>query len=466
MAFIDRERELDLLRDHLTRPGAGLFVLYGRRRVGKTELLRRAIEGLDAAAYHVATRSTIVEELARLSRELARAWRMPLLEVQPLGSLDALISLLEGVEGPATLVIDEFPYMVETNPGLPGLIQAAWDRTLSHGRLKLVFCGSSVGMMERTFLVPRSPLFGRRTGQLRLGPLDVWHLPELFPWDPVSIVELAALVGGTPGYLVRLEPGLSLHENLARHVMTPGEPLYEEVPFLLREELREPRVYQSIMATIAGGARKFGEISSKVGLDRSNLSRYLGILGDLGLVVREVPVTERRPAKSRRGLYAIADPFVATWYAFVHPLRDRLERGETGRAMSESVVPSLPRYLGNAVEPVWRSLLVNASGTELVPFEVSDAGRYWSPAAEFDVVLLDRSGRRAAVCEVKWGTGPVSCDLLDALRARVAAEGALRGMEVTHVLVSRSGFLGSRPPAPDERLVDARSFPLGSDPDI
>ena len=141
MEFVVRSRELAMLADHLSRPGAGFFVLYGRRRVGKTELLRHAIEGADATAYHVATRSTIVEELGRLSRELARAWRIPLLDAQPLRTTDALIALLEGLERPSTLVLDEFPYLVESDGGLPGMLQASWDRILSHKNLKLVFCG-------------------------------------------------------------------------------------------------------------------------------------------------------------------------------------------------------------------------------------------------------------------------------------------------------------------------------------
>ena len=460
MEFVDRSRELSLLGDHLSRPGAGFFVMYGRRRVGKTELLRHAIKGADATAYHVATRSTIVEELTRLSHELARAWQIPLLSAQPLRTTNALIALLEGLERPSTLILDEFPYLVESDGGLPGMLQASWDRTLRHKDLKLVFCGSSVGMMEETFLLPKAPLFGRRTGQLRLAPLPVHHLAELFPtWTPVELVELASLFGGVPGYLMRLDPARNLVDNLERYLLTPGEPLYEEIPFLLREELREPRVYQAILATIASGSRKFGEISSKVGLDRANLSRYLSILDDLGLINREVPVTEPRPEKSRKGLYRIADPFVASWYALVHPLRDRIERGETERMMREHVLPRLPQYLGLAVEPIWQTLLLNRSGSNLVPFEAAVAGRYWSPTAEFDVVLLDTERSHAFVCEIKWGAGTASSGLLVKLRERVARESAFHGMQVTYAVLSRSGFDSRHDPAGDERLIDARTFP-------
>ncbi|MFZ5831579.1 MAG: AAA family ATPase, partial [Planctomycetota bacterium] len=156
MEFIDRESELELLGRHLKRRGAGLFVVYGRRRIGKTALLEHAIGGVPRAAYHVGTRSTAAEEFGRLSGTLSRAWDAPLLAAQPLASSSALMAFLEGVAGPAVLVLDEFPFLVESDPSLPGGLQAAWDRRLSRGSLKLVVCGSSVGMMEETFLAPRS----------------------------------------------------------------------------------------------------------------------------------------------------------------------------------------------------------------------------------------------------------------------------------------------------------------------
>ncbi len=454
MEFVDREDELAVLREHLARRRAGMFVLYGRRRIGKTALLERAMHGFPGAAYHVGTRSTVTEELARLSTTLSKAWNAPLLGAQPLTSCAALVAYLEGVTGPAVLVLDEFPFLVESDPSLPGLLQAAWDRRLSRSSLKLVFSGSSVGMMEATFLSPRAPLFGRRTGQMRLGPLPLRSLSAAFPWRPAELLELAALIGGVPGYLQRLDPHRDLLANLRRHVLQRGEPLYEEVPFLLREELREPRVYNAVLATIAAGARKFGEISSKVGLDRANLTRYLGVLIDLGLVEREVPVTEKHPEKSRKGLYRIADPFLATWFTFVHPHRDALERGLADEVVAQHVRPHLNAFLSRAVEPVIRDLLSTPPLVDLVPFKVGVAGRSWSSAVELDVVLLDEARRHALIAEVKWSGSRVGVELLDDLRKRAKAEPAFAGLTCTYALVSRAGFRGGRAPARDERLID------------
>lgn len=174
MQFLDRDYELDLLTGHLSRPGAGLFVLYGRRRVGKTELLQHALRRFPGAAYHVGTRSTPVEELRRLSVTLAEAWQVPLLEAQPLASSAALLAFLRGTTGPRILVLDEFPFLVESEPSLPGLLQAAWDQALSRGGLKLVVCGSSVSMMEQTFLAPRSSAAARGNCASVPSPRAAW----------------------------------------------------------------------------------------------------------------------------------------------------------------------------------------------------------------------------------------------------------------------------------------------------
>lgn len=447
MEFLDRESELAILSEHLDRRGAGFFVLYGRRRVGKTELLRRALEGRPLAAYHVGTRSTPVEELTRLSATLAREWDQPLLAVQPLGSTAALLAFLGGLRGPRILVLDEFPYLAEGDPSLPGLLQAAWDRVLSQGELKLVVCGSAVSVMESTFLSPRAPLFGRRTGQLRLGPLPPRALAGAFPGSPAQLVELTAVFGGVPGYLQRLDPQADVAENLRRHVLRRGEPLYEEVPFLLREELREPRVYAAILSAVAGGSRKFGEISSKVGLDKANLTRYLAVLDALGLVEREVPVTEAHPDRSRKGLYRVADPFVATWYALVHPFRDWLETGDVARAWPE-IQERLARRMPLAVEPVVRDLFRSGRAGQ-IPFPVAFAGRHWGPTGEFDAVYLDAERRRAFVLEIQWTREPVAAGTLADLRRRAARDPALAPLERTCAVLSRAGFRG--PVAPEDR---------------
>jgi len=301
------------------------------------------------------------------------------------------------------------------------------------------------------------------SGQLRLRPLPPRCLGAAFPWSQPGLIELHAIFGGVPGYLARLDPQLDLLQNLERHLLTPGEPLYHELPFLLREELRDPRVYFALLSVIARGARRFGEISSKVGLDRADLSRYLATLIELGLVEREVPVTEPRPDKSSRGLYRIDDAFTATWFSFVHPQRSLLERGRIDEALETGIRPRGSTWLGQAVEPVVRELFVDGPWAPLVPFPVAWSGRHWSRHCELDLVLLDAERRRAFVGEIKWSQRPVRMGLLDNLKRRVEGERAFEGMEVTACLVSRQGFGEERELWRDERVVNVAETAIAED---
>lgn len=174
---------------------------------------------------------------------------------------------------------------------------------------------------------------------------------------------------------------------------------------------------------------------------------------------RQVSVLERLPEKSRKGQYRISDPFVATWFAFVHPHRDRLERGRNSEVMRKEIAPQLPRWLGRAVEPVLMDLLPSAG---IVPFEVAFRGRAWTREAELDIVLLDEERQKAFVAEVKWGAQAVSVGVMDDLRQRVALVPDLRPLALTLAIVSRAGFIGKRPLKVDERLVDMRRLPLFS----
>jgi AAA+ ATPase superfamily predicted ATPase len=267
-------------------------------------------------------------------------------------------------------------------------------------------------------------------------------------------MEWVATFGGIPGYLERLDPKRSLTWNVRHRLIERSEPLYEEVPFLLHQEMREPRVYFAVLAAIASGARKFGEISSKVGLDRANLTRYLAILAEVGLVEREVSITERHPEKSRKGLYRICDPFVGTWFRFVHPYRDELERGLASEVMRSRIAPDLARFLPIAVEPVVRDLARAEGIVGKLPFKPVYAGRHWTPTAEFDLVLLNAERTQAFVGELKWTARDVPLSTLDDLRRRVASEPAFRDLSLTLGLLVRGRVMRTRRLAKDERIVE------------
>jgi hypothetical protein len=457
--FVDRERELAFLEERHRARGPQLVVVWGRRRVGKTALLT-LFARRHGILYHLATRATPAIELGRFSERVAEHYADPVVAAQPFSSWDVAFRYLASRDEPPALVLDEFPYLADGDPSFATVLQAAWDERLAPRGARLYICGSSVGMVERMALAHDAPLYGRRTGQWRLQPLAPWHLAGFLGGSLGALIPYYAVMGGVPHYLALLDPRRSLATNLIAHVLTPGTPLYEEVPFLLREEFREPRVYFSILVAVAGGAERFGEISSKTGLDRANLTRYLAELAEVGLLRRDVPVTQPMPDKSRHGLYRIADPFARFWLRFVHGNRDRLEMGEGPTILRERILPVMDAFVAQTAEDVARDLLCDTPARRLVPFEPVWRGRHWGVGAELDVVLLDEQRRRAFVAEVKWSRRRPSASLLDDLRARVARVPELSRAEVTLGLMTRAGTardLG-RPLRRDERFLALGSW--------
>ena len=246
MPFVNRDAELDFLRRMLARSEAQFLVIWGRRRVGKTALLREFGREM-RLLYHVGRLSTEREELGRFSLAVATFFDDPMPHVQPFVSWEAAFTYLAGRASVATepwgLALDEFPYLVENSPSLPSALQTLWDERLRGSGIKLILCGSSVAVMEATLFAPSAPLYGRRTGQWRVEPFAPHQLGLMFPRKNLAeLLELYSVIGGCPMYASLFDPKAKLATNIRDRVLTKGELLYEEVPFLLRAELREPRV--------------------------------------------------------------------------------------------------------------------------------------------------------------------------------------------------------------------------------
>lgn len=375
--FLGRERELEVLAELADSGKPELFVLYGRRRVGKTELLQRFCHGRKAV-YFLAAQVR--------DRDNLRAFRDALRE----GLGDPLIDTVQFQDWPAALgfaaeragdervviVLDEFPYLCEANRGLPSLVQQFWDKRGKHSRLMLVLCGSQVSFMEREVLAERSPLFGRRTGQRRLEPIAPLDALRFYADWPVHTRVLAySILGGMPAYLRRFDERLSLDENLLREVLRPQGYLFDEVQFLLKNELSNPATYNSILGAVAAGSQRVGDIALHVGVDSTTANKYLHVLRELRLIEREVPLTDPDPLRSRRGSYRIADRFLAFHYRHVQPNVSLIESGRGARVLAEFIQPDLPRLYDEArVDFVLDHLRRDAAA--LVGDELVEVGRF------------------------------------------------------------------------------------------
>ncbi len=438
--FINRHAELEFLERRWADPAAQLVVLYGRRRVGKTALLTRF--GQDRPSVHyLATRLPETQQLRELGRELGAAVNEPLLLSDGFTSWDQLFAWMAATGERTAVMIDEFPYLVEANPALPSLLQRAWDRQLSTSSSYLVLCGSSVAMMEREVLAERAPLYGRRTGQLRVRPLSFGHAVEFLEgFTFADQVRAWSMLGGVPYYLLLFDSSRSLEANLRATFLDLGAPLRDEVEFLLRQELREPRVYFGILTAIAAGKRKLSEILNATGLPAPTVSKYLAVLQGLDLVVREVPATEPRPEKSKKGLYAIADPFVRFWFRHIMPGRALLETGRTDQ-LAATILADLDRFASSAYEEICRDEVRHGLLDQRCQVAWERVGRWWDAQNELDILAFGDDGQAALLGEAKWSHRPVGLNILADLEAKAARVVTETEPTARHLaLFSRSGF--------------------------
>lgn len=413
MAFVGREHELAVLDRMWRRDGFQMMVLYGRRRIGKTALLDE-FSSDKRTLYFTARQQTAIANLRDFSRKIYAFFSMP--ATLPAFTLwqDAFDFIAERLRGqtsePMLLIFDEFPYAAMNDASLPSTLQIAIDHGFNDTNLMLVLCGSNEGFMESEVLGYKSPLYGRRTGQLRLAAFDAFDaalmLPDVTPEDAVRYY---ATFGGTPYYLKQVQPSLTYEQNVEELLFDTSGLLYEEPLMLMRQELRDPATYNSVMNAIGAGATKQNKIADQAGLaSPSSVSKYLTTLADLGLVERQVPFGED-PQRSRKGLWSIRDPFFSFWHRFVAPHSPDIENGN-GESVARAEVfgPALDTYVGQQFEDITRQWLIRANREGSLPFTASRFGKWWGTdfrtrrQTDIDVVAANPTDKTALLCECKW----------------------------------------------------------------
>ncbi|MBK8177371.1 MAG: ATP-binding protein [Planctomycetes bacterium] len=377
LPFLGRQRDLTYLEELHSSGRPELFVLYGRRRVGKTELLQRFC-GEHKSIYFLAAQVRDRDNLRGFRLAAAEALGDPLAASVDFPDWVAALGFLAERAGEERLVVvlDEFPYLCEANKSLPSQIQKFWDTRGKRSSLLLVLCGSQVSFMEQEVLAERSPLFGRRTGQRRLLPLPPLATLDFFPkWRLEQRVLAYSILGGMPAYLRRFDDSRSLEDNVLREILRPEGYLFEEVQFLLRHELSNPATYNSLLASIARGATRLSDIALDVGVDATTANKYLHVLRELELVEREIPLSDPDPLRSRRGSYRIADRFLQFHFRHVQPHVSLIHAGRGARVLEEFIRPDVARLVDEArLDFVIDHLRREAA--ELVGEEIIEIGRH------------------------------------------------------------------------------------------
>ncbi len=445
-SFLDRELELAELAQLWSAPGPQMYVLYGRRRVGKTALLRRFLADRRAVLFQAAE-VTPVDNLRALMARAADDLGRPSLAGAAPRDIEAALRLVcdaaRTAAGPPTppygVVLDELPNLSAADPSVPSLVQRFVDSLPPDEPVRLFLCGSAMRTMEAEVLGQRSPLFGRRTGQRRLLPLpfEAWRgfCPELPVRDRLW---LHAATGGVPAYLVPVEGCRTARDALLRLFFGRSALLAPEADFLLRTELSVVHTYASLLRAVAAGATRLAEAAERAGVDGKTASRYLATLAELGYVVRETSLDEPAPEKSRKGRYRVADALLRFHFRFVQPHRDVIERGDGEELFDRIVAPALPTFCGPVFEEVIRDAVAH-DARSLFGSGAGRVGRLYGPWGELDLAMELLDGTFVAG-ECKTSPTPIGTEALAALRAKVGQVPTLAGRTPRLVLASLQGF--------------------------
>ncbi len=336
------------------------------------------------------------------------------------------------------IVLDEFPYLVAAHPPLATILQRVWDQTLKNSQIMLILCGSYIGMMEETVLGYQAPLYGRRTTQYLLEPLRFKDARLFYPsYDLEDQVRAYAVYGGTPAYLHTIQSQQSLYGNILEGIITRGSFLYDEVRFVLQQELREPRNYFAILQAIAAGKTRLKEIKQATRIEGA--TAYLNTLQQLHLVERLVPVTETQPQKSRRGIYRLRDQYLRFWFRYVHPNRSQLERGGAQTILENQIVTEIDHFSSLTFEEVCQQFFWQAGLSKKLPFIPTNISNWWNANEELDIVVLGKNDAILAECE--WTNKPVGVDILAELERKAQLlKPELANRRIHLALCARSGF--------------------------
>ncbi len=439
--MIGRKEELERLEELYRSDKFEFLIMYGRRRIGKTTILQE-FAGKRKSIFFSAQEKNDALNLADFSEVVQRHFEADYMT--PFADWKTALAYV-GRRADAertVLIIDEFPFMAAANPSIKSIFQHQIDHEWKDRNILLVLCGSSVSFMVNEVMGYKSPLYGRITGSMEILPFDYLESAEFFP-DYSAEDKLIAygILGGVPRYLNAFDPGRSIRENIEREVLANGAFLYDEPQTLLRMELREPMVYNSILEAVSNGCNRIIDISNRIHEEMSKCSKYMLTLQSIRLLEKRVPCGE--PAVSKRGIYEITDNFYKFWYR--HVFTNQSYYGMLGTAGAcEEIMQGLNDYMGPVFETICLQYLTRAARAGKLPFVPYQLGKWWGTNPrlrrqdDVDVLALDKTGTKAIFCECKFRNRPTPMETYDDLLA--ATEVFPDVKEKYLIFISKSGY--------------------------
>ena len=441
--FVDREEEMMTLQSEYERPGSSLVILYGRRRVGKTALISEFIKGKNAL-FFLASEESEAQNRTAFKEKAADFTGNELLRQFDAKSWDILFQTIMQTpfQEKPIIVIDEFQYIGKSNPAFPSIFQRIWEEQLKDRSVMVILCGSLISMMESQTLSYSSPLYGRRTAQIRLKQIPFRYYHEFFPdKSPRELVEYYSVTGGVPKYIELFSESDDIYHAIQKNILNRSGYLYDEPHFLLQQEVSEIGNYFSIIRAIAAGNSKLSAISTVLEVKSTSLTKYLKTLIDLDILEREVPVTEENPEKSKKGLYKIKDNYLRFWFAFIYPNMSFIESGNSAIVLNKIRKSMVSGHTAFVYEDVCREQMWKLNANGAWPFHFSKLGRWWDSRNEIDIAATDPDGSNLILGECKFWQEPVGSNILYALEQKAAAVEWRKDRRHTWlILFSAAGF--------------------------
>ncbi len=439
--MIGRQAELNQLERLYNSPKFEFLTIYGRRRIGKTTILKEFAKRHRVLFFSAQEKNDPLN-LTSFSKTVQTFFDGDFISAFPDWKAAFDYITRKATDEKLVLIIDEFPFLAEPNPSIKSILQHTIDHVWKDKNIFLILCGSSVSFMLNDVMGYKSPLYGRITGNMEVKPFDYLESAEFFPsYSKTEKAIIYGILGGVPRYLEAFSPEVSLEENIRNNLLMEGSFLNDEPQTLLRIELREPAVYNSILEALSNGCNKICEIADRIHEEKSKCSKYMLTLLTLRVIEKSIPCTE--PETSKKGIYEITDNYFRFWYRFLFTNENYYSMLGLERSTQE-IMESINDYMGPVFEKICQQYLIRSARDNKLPFVPYKIGKWWGnnpllkAQDDIDILAYDKSGKKALFCECKFRNKPMAMDEYDDL---VIATEMFRDIKEKHLMFfSKSGF--------------------------
>lgn len=441
--MIGRKKELNHLNELYESNAFEFLVMYGRRRVGKTTILQEFAEHSNSIFFPAREKNDALnlEDFSKVVQyhfdhnfiASFSSWE------------DAFNYISSKVEQRTTIIIDEFPYIIEENSSIKSILQHVIDLSWKNKNIFLILCGSSVSIIENDVMGRKSPLHDRQTSSLEIKPFDYLESSAFFKnYTNEEKLLTYGILGGIPRYLEAVDSNISIKKNIETKIIRNGAYLHEEPDNLLKAELREINVYSSILSAIANGRNKIIDIANFIHEDRTKVAKYLITLQTLRLIEKRVPCGE--PETSKKSIYVIKDNFFKFWFRYEFTNNSYYAMLGAKEA-SKEIMDDISNLMGDAFEDICKEYIIRLAKQRKLPFIPYHLGKWWgtNPVIkaqdDVDLLAIDKTGKKAIFIECKFTSQPMPYDEYEDL---VTATKAFPNIEEKHLwFISKSGYTKS-----------------------